>query len=238
MPDPSAHHAYPKFKGIIFDFNGVLLWDAPLHVRAWQEIARRLRGTDLTETEFSEHVHGRPNSYILSYVTGRSLDTKELLDLTQAKESLYREFCLDASGSFILSPGAERLLDFVAAKGIPRTIATSSEKTNVDFFFRHLGLAEWFDLREVVHDDGVIPGKPAPDMYARAAASIGLSPRNCIVVEDAISGLKSAFDAGIGCIIGLGPRAMHPRLLACEGLFMAIEDLDQLPRQLIFPGEQ
>lgn len=74
-----------KYKGIIFDFNGVLLWDAPLHIQAWQAMALRLRSAELNGDEFSSHVHGRTNAHILGYLTGRMLHGKELLDLIQVK---------------------------------------------------------------------------------------------------------------------------------------------------------
>ena len=85
-----------------------------------------------------------------------------------------------------------------AHNNIPRTIATSSEITNVQFFIQHLSLHRWFDVTKIVYDDGVRPGKPAPDMYLAAARNIGIAAGECMVVEDAISGLQAAHAAGIG----------------------------------------
>jgi HAD superfamily hydrolase (TIGR01509 family) len=221
-----------KFKGIIFDFNGVLLYDAHLHVQAWQQSAQALRGSELSDEELSVHIHGRNNSHILHYLTGRSLERSELDELTQAKESLYRRLCLAQGALFTLSPGAEELLGLLAAKNIPRTIATSSERTNLDFFITHLKLDRWFDVQRIVYDDGSFPGKPAPDMYLRAAGNLGLRPQECVVIEDAISGLRSAHAAGIGCIVALRSRSHHGTLEACEGVTIVIETLEQLPMQL------
>ena len=134
---------------------------------------------------------------------------------------------------FVLSPGAEAFLDFISAADIPRTIATSSEKTNLDFFVHHLGLARWFDILQIVYDDGFLAGKPAPDVYAKAARNIHVPPHECIVVEDAISGFKSAHAAGIGYIVGLGPFATHEKLLACESVSTAIESFEQFPREML-----
>lgn len=222
-----------KYKGVIFDFNGVLLWDASLHVRAWQDMAVQLRGAELSDDEIAIHVHGRTNTHILSYLSRRTLPGKELLDIVQIKESMYRDLCLRNPQVFVLSPGAESLLNFLSAKGIPRTIATSSERTNLDFFAHHLGLATWFHLQQIVYDDGLLPGKPAPDMYSRAASNIRLPPNECIVVEDAISGFESAHAANIGHIVGLGPRMTHSKLIACDGVSTVIESLEQFPRELL-----
>jgi len=70
-------------------------------------------------------------------------------------------------------------------------------------------LDRWFDVAKIVYDDGVRPGKPAPDIYLAAAENIGLAPSQCVVVEDAISGIQSAQVAGIGHIVALGRLAAH-----------------------------
>ena len=92
------------------------------------------------------------------------------------------------------------LVKFLKENNIPRTIATMSDKTNVDFYFETFNLAKWFEYDKVVYADGIIPSKPAPDIYEIAAKNLNLAPQECIVVEDAISGINSARDAKIGKI--------------------------------------
>jgi beta-phosphoglucomutase-like phosphatase (HAD superfamily) len=220
-----------RYRGIIFDFNGVLFWDADLQVRSWQVIARDLRGQAMTDDELATHMHGRPNSYVLSYLAGRKLAGQELLSLIQAKESFFRELCVADPSRLLLSPGAQDLLAWLAQGGIPRTIATSSEITNLRFFLQHLRLGQWFDVEKIVFDDGTRPGKPAPDMYLAAARNIGVAPSECVVVEDALSGLAAASAAGIGYIVAIGPPEAHPRLLACDGVAVAITSLQEFPRE-------
>jgi beta-phosphoglucomutase-like phosphatase (HAD superfamily) len=123
-----------KFDGIIFDFNGVLWWDSHLQEQAWMQFSAQIRGTPFAEHELAVHIHGRTNQHTLEYLTGRSLPQAELAQLTQQKESLYRQLCLDAGQDFCLSPGAMELLDYLVSRDIRRTIATASEKTNLDFF--------------------------------------------------------------------------------------------------------
>ena len=135
----------------------------------------------------------------------------------------------------MLSPGATELLGALTRRDIPRTIATSSEKENLDFFVAHLGLADWFDTSKLVYDDGLRPGKPAPDAFLAAARNIGVPPGECIVVEDALAGLEAARAAGIGHIIGIGPSHVHAKLLACDGVATAIVSLSEFPRGLL-PG--
>ncbi len=219
-----------NYKAIIFDFNGVLFFDADLQAQSWQGVAKQLRGTEMTADELDTHMHGRPNSYVLSYLAGRTIAGQELLELIQAKESIYRDLCLQNPDRFVLSPGAHDLLDALTHNHIPRTIATSSEITNLQFFVQHLELHRWFDVSKIIYDNGVRRGKPAPDMYLAASTNIGVAPGECMVVEDAVSGIQAAHAAGIGYIVGLGPPAAHAKLRACPGVSAVIQSLEEFPR--------
>jgi beta-phosphoglucomutase-like phosphatase (HAD superfamily) len=78
-----------------------------------------------------------------------------------------------------------------------------SEWDNVEFYIKEFNLAKWFDLEKIVYSDGNIPGKPAPDIYQIAAKKININPKDCVVVEDALSGINAANSAGIGMIIAI-----------------------------------
>lgn len=195
------------YKGIIFDFNGVLWWDTELQEEVWQDYASGLSGREVSIDELLEHVHGRPNKYALEYFSGKKLSSDEVKKMTEEKESRYRKKSLELEDEFKLSPGAIKLLDYLKENNIPRTIATASEINNITFFFKELDLDKWFDFEKVVYDDGIIRGKPFPDKYLKAAENIGLDPKDCIVIEDSLSGIKAASAANIGLVIGLGNTA-------------------------------
>ena len=222
-----------RYQGIIFDFNGVLFSDSDLQERAWQVMAKRLRGREMTAEEFALHMHGRANAYVLRYLAGRDIGASELADLSEAKESLFRELCLETPNRMVVSEGAADLLEWLRLAGIPRTIATSSGIGNVRFYIEHLQLERWFELARLVYDDGVRPGKPAPDMYLAAARNIGLDPPSCIVVEDAVSGVIAAQAAKIGYIIGIGASPVHASLLMSKGAAVVIATLRDFPRELL-----
>lgn len=219
-----------RFKGIVFDFNGVLWWDTPLQEQAWQEYSARLRGAPLSREELALHTYGRPNRHTLEYLLGQPLSDSQVWQMVQEKEGLYRALCLELGEGFRLSPGAAELLDYLAQRAIPRTIATASEKTNLDFFFQHLDLGRWFSLELVVYDDGLLPGKPAPDIYLQAAARLGLRPTECVVVEDSLSGLQAARAAGAGYLIALNPTQAHLPVAVDE----ILDSLADFPRERLF----
>lgn len=222
-----------KFSAVLFDFNGVLLWDSPIHSLVWKQFATQVRGWPLSDEEVAIHVHGRNNRYTLEYLSGRGLSDREASQLSLQKETLYQRRCLELGDDYRLSPGAVGLLDYLAEHSIPHTIATASVKYNVDFFFQQLGLSRWFDPAKVVYDDGFTRGKPEPDYYLKAAQKLCLEPGDCIVVEDSISGLQSAFAAGVGYIIALDPTREHSRLRLIEGVNEVIGSLEGFPRLVL-----
>ena len=192
-----------KYKGIIFDFNGTLYWDSDLHKQAWREYSKRLRGVEFSDEEMVNHMFGRTNEEIIRYAIGKQ-PSKEMVKIVgDEKEELYRQMSRNNPEKFHLAQGAIEFLDFLKDNNIPRTIATMSDKTNVDFYFESFNLEKWFDISKVVYADGIIPSKPAPDIYQIAANNLNLSPKDCIVVEDALSGIESARSAGIGKIIAI-----------------------------------
>jgi beta-phosphoglucomutase len=223
-----------RYAGLIFDLNGVLWWDGHLQEQAWREFSAAMRGWAFSEEEMAVHVHGRNNGHTLAYLTGRDLGVGELAHLIERKESIYRQLCLHQGSAFRLSPGASELLDYLVAHRIPRTIATASGKDNLGFYVAHLHLDRWFDAGRIVYDDGLRPGKPAPDPYLQAASNLGLPPGRCVVVEDSRSGLQAACAAGIGYVIALGPAHTHDRLAQLEGVDVVVESLQQVPRERLF----
>lgn len=222
-----------RWAGVIFDFNGVLFWDNPLHEEAWRQYSARLRGRPLDDREMIERVHGRVNRDIFAYVLGRVAADDELALLVEEKETIYRRLCLEAGEAFRLSPGAVELLDDLAAGGVPRAIATSSPWVNLSFYLAHLNLGRWFGPAELIYDRGHYPGKPAPDIYLEAAGALRLPPAACVVVEDSLAGIAAARAAGIGRIVALGPAERHGELATRPGVTDVIVDLGQFPRVLL-----
>lgn len=219
-----------KFKGIIFDFNGTLLFDSEKHLEAWREYSKLLRGEAFTDEEMLKYMFGRTNEDIIGYAIGRTPEAELVARLGSEKEALYRQMCLKDRENFHLAPYATEFLDFLCENNIPHTIATMSEKDNVDFYFEELDLAKWFDYDKVVYSNGLIPGKPEPDIYEIAAAKLGLNPIDCIVVEDAISGIESAKNAGIGKIIAIASLESPELYENIPAVNQIITDFSQIDR--------
>lgn len=189
-----------KYKGIIFDFNGTLFWDTDLHNTAWKEFANK-HGKKLTVEELNTQLHGKVNKDILEYLFKKQLDSSLIKLYGEEKEILYRELCSKNKHLLKLAPGAVKFISELNKNDIPIAIATSSDKTNVDFYLKVFKLNKWFPNERIIHHDGKMQGKPAPDIFLRALNRLNLKAEECIVIEDTINGIKSAQNAHIGKII-------------------------------------
>lgn len=215
-----------KYKGIIFDFNGVILWDEEWNREAWKEAGKSCSAATLRKKNILKCGVG-PNSGVFELLMGRKPSEEELKKLIDIKEKRYREIAIKQK-DFRLSPGAETLFDLLKENNISFTIATSSEITNVEFYFKNLPLNNWFSIDKIVYDNGTFAGKPAPDIYLKAAKMIGVNPKEGIVVEDAKSGIASAYAAGIGKTIAINSRVDEYVLKALPGVKRVIERLDEI----------
>lgn len=219
-----------KYSGVIFDFNGTLFWDSKKHLEAWREYSKKLRGTAFTDDEMQKYMFGRTNEDIIKYLIGKQPDRELVLKCQGEKEAVYREMCKNDPESFHLAKGAERFLDFLCENEIPHTIATMSEEVNVKFFIEGFNLDKWFDVDKIVFDDGKIKGKPEPDIYLKAAQNLGLKPEECIVVEDAVSGIEAARRAGTGKIIAIESMETADLYSTIPAVDEIISDFDDFKR--------
>jgi HAD superfamily hydrolase (TIGR01509 family) len=188
-----------SFSGIIFDFNGTLFWDTPLHNQAWDTFIRENNLKKLTDEEKNQKMHGKTNQEILPMLLGRELTPGELQMLTHRKETIYQELCLQQKME--LAPGAIPFFDFLKERGIAFTIATSSGIGNLRFYFEHFRLSRWFEFDQVVYSDGTLKSKPDPQIFEAAIAKIHKNPNEVVIFEDSFAGILAAQSANPGKII-------------------------------------
>lgn len=187
-----------KYKAIIFDFNGTLLWDTPLHNQAWDSFLEK-HGFNLTDEEKNEVIHGKQNQQIFKDLFRKDLPPAEIEKYTLEKELIYQDLCL--AKQLALGPGVVELLDHLQEHKVPFTIATSSGIENVSFFFEHYDLDRWFSLESIVYNNGKIASKPSPEIFEIAMKKLGCAPHEVIVFEDSQTGILAAEAAHAGKII-------------------------------------
>lgn len=187
-----------RIKGVVFDFNGTLLWDTRLHNEAWDRFLRK-HDIELTDKQKNDVIHGKNNSSILTALFKRSLNEGELNQYIHEKESMYFELCFRKGIDY--APGAERFIDFLKAGHIPYAIATASVKENVDFYFDHLRLGSLIDRNNIIYDNHKIKSKPDPEIFSIAINRLGLRSEEVVIFEDSMAGIHAAQNAKAGRII-------------------------------------
>lgn len=175
----------------IFDWDGVVIDSSALHERSWELLAEETRRI-LPEGHFLLGF-GKKNQLIIPTILNWTHDEAEIEALSIRKEELYRELVKE-QGVTIL-PGARELLAALKGAGIPRAVGSSTPRVNLDAIFETTGLGDYFDA--VVSANDVIHGKPAPDVFLKAASFLGVEPAKCVVFEDALFGIEAAQRAGM-----------------------------------------
>ncbi len=192
-------------RGIIFDFNGTLCQDSHIHTMVFRSFFRQ-RGMDDSQNDefFVRNIFGKTNEQIYREQFNPTPTDEELATFDEEKERLYREACLSLGKDFRLTKGAEEMLNYVKENHIPFCLATGSPRINVEFFEQVLGLDRWFSLSQnILYTDGSFPGKPDPAIYRLSAKKIGLAPSECLVFEDAHSGILAATGAGVKHVVAI-----------------------------------
>ncbi|HEY9669408.1 MAG TPA: beta-phosphoglucomutase [Coleofasciculaceae cyanobacterium] len=205
----------PDIQGVIFDLDGVLTETAEYHYRGWQQLADQ-EGIPF-DRQANEAMRGLSRRDSLLQMLGEQQRTEEQIqEMMERKNRYYLESIKDISAADLL-PGAVELLDELRAAGIK--IAIGSASKNAKEVIDRLGIADKVD--SISDGYSVARSKPAPDLFLHAAEQLGLAPANCVVVEDAGSGVEAALAAGMWAV-GLGPvervGAAHVVLPSLEGV--------------------
>lgn len=152
-----------------------------------------------SDREKQEYIHGRNGRDTFEYIFKRSITDDEIEELTEEKEIIYRQKCLNNIMEF--APGAISFIEYLIENEIEMAIATASGKKNVDFFIEHFDLLRYFREDHIIYNDGKARGKPFPDLFNSAIRVLGIAKEQITVFEDSTSGIDAANNAGVGNII-------------------------------------
>ena len=210
-------------QAVIFDMDGVLVDSYWPHLRSWQESCQK-RGLYI-DKDIYDRLFGRPFSAFAREIAGDRLSPAELQEWYEEKEALYRVY---AEEDFPENEGAAGLVEHLWTEGFRLAIGSSGPRENVECIVRKLPSGHRFHT--TVNGDEVKNGKPAPDVFLRAAEKLGVRPENCVVVEDSLPGLEAARAAGMKSV-GITGTATREDLQANST--MVIESLRELSAQVV-----
>ncbi|MHA7262376.1 HAD family hydrolase [Arthrobacter sp. TMN-37] len=239
MKSPSS---WADASAVLFDLDGVLTPTAEVHETAWRELfegylADRPDRRPYGGSDYFDHIDGKPRfDGVRDFLASRNIllpegppDDDAANDTVQGlgnrKNRLFNEIV--ASRGVLPFPGSLRFLRAAQLRGLKLAVVSSSRNAHV--VLRAAGLEGYFP---VVVDGAVaaaagLSGKPDPATYQYAATLLGLPPESCIVVEDAVSGVRAGSAGRFHSVIGVERGAGRQNLFDA-GATLVVDDLDQL----------
>ncbi len=236
-------------RALLFDLDGVLTPTADVHMRAWSRLftpyLEQHGVAPYTEQDYFDSIDGKPRyDGVRSLLESRGIDLPEgspddgpdqdtVCGLGNRKNA---EFTAELAEHGVEPyPGSLRFL--VAATDAGMSVAVVSSSANAVQVLRTAGIFERFPVivdGVVAREDG-LPGKPAPDTYLDAASRFGLTAAECVVVEDATSGVAAGRNGAFGLVIGVDRGAGADDLRA-NGADVVVTDLAELVPDLPRPA--
>ncbi|WP_033576344.1 sugar phosphatase [Dickeya chrysanthemi] len=200
-------------KGFLFDLDGTLVDSLPAVERAWSNWAK---DHDIAPQTVLDFIHGKQAiTSLRHFLAGASEETiqREFVELEQVEAT-------DTTGIEAM-PGAQALLARLDELDIPWAIVTSGTVPIAHARHRAAGLPA---PHEFITAEQVARGKPNPDAYLLGAQRLGLSPEECVVVEDAPAGVLSGLAAGCK-VIAVNAPADTPHLNEVAAVLHSLEQL-------------
>jgi len=191
---------------VIWDMDGVIADTAPYHLKAWQEVFSK-RGVRFSEEDFRESF-GLRNDTIIRNVLGEAVSQDEINAVASGKEENFRR---RISKDLKPLPGVIKLVKSLTEGGFRMALASSAPVENIQLLTEGLGIDKFFQC--IIAEKDVTEGKPSPQGFLLAAQKLGVNPRNCIVIEDAVAGVAAAKRAGMHC---LAVTNTHPKASLTE----------------------
>lgn len=188
-------------KGYIFDLDGVIVDTAKYHYNAWRKLANTL-GFDISE-EQNENLKGVSRTESLEYILtlgNLHFSEDEKTKMAILKNSWYVDSISNMNESELL-PGSAELIKEIKLLGLKVSLGSASK--NALRILEATGLIEYFDA--IIDGTKTTESKPHPQVFLMGAEALNLDPKECIVFEDSLNGVKAAKKGGF-VSIGVGDK--------------------------------
>ena len=182
-----------EVKAVIWDMDGVIADTAQYHLKGWQMVFQK-RGANYTEEDFRRNT-GKRSDTIVREVLGEKIAQGEIIAIIREKDENFRQLMGQNIRPF---PGVLKLITSLKEHKFKIAIASSAPMDNIQLITQSLKIHNRFDA--IISGWEVTKGKPDPQTFLLAAEKLGVEAEDCIVIEDAISGVTASRRAGMRCI--------------------------------------
>jgi HAD superfamily hydrolase (TIGR01509 family) len=181
----------PFQRAVLWDMDGVLADTSQLHFQTWESVLVE-QGIPFDRQKF-HLIYGLKNRDLLPFLVNKPLDPAWIDWISDQKEQAFRH----ALPGLEPLPGVRAWLERFHALGWKQAVASSAPPENVEELVNVLAIRDFFDA---LVTPGDLPGKPDPAVFLKAAKQVGVSSKDCIVIEDSIPGIQAAKSACMHCI--------------------------------------
>jgi len=207
------------FQAIIFDMDGVLIDSEPLFLDAVNSLVLQAGKDPITNTENQKHLLGTT----VEETWRRVIKMRDLPLTVEECVSQYDPIVRQVLEDHLVpQPGVRDLIHSLKERGLPKAVASSALRSWVELKLDTIGLRDEFDT--YFGGDDVTSGKPAPDIYLKAAKAIGVHPKECIAIEDSPFGIAAAKSAGMYTIAVLTESTRGLDLSEADVILETLED--------------
>jgi len=181
-------------KGVLFDMDGVLVDSEAFICKAAIMMFEEL-GINASSDDFLPYVGMGENKYL----GGVAQKYGVKIDIEKVKERTYKIYEKIVKGHLYPLPGAHEFIVKCRNNGLRLALATSADRIKMEVNLNEIGLSKK-TFNSIITGLDIEKKKPSPEIYLKAAGSLGLKAADCLVVEDAVSGIKAGKDAGCRCL--------------------------------------
>jgi DNA helicase-2/ATP-dependent DNA helicase PcrA len=209
-------------KAVIFDLDGTLIDTEKYYIPCWMEAIKSFGYEIKREQAYNLRSLGRP--FAPAYFKELFGEDFPYEDVRNERKRLIRETVKEHGVE--VKPGVSEILDFLHKKEITVAIATASELERTTWLLKEANIFDRFD--NIVSAHMVEQGKPAPDVYLYACRELEFEPEECLAVEDAPNGVRSA--AAAGCKVVMVPDLTEPDEEINRLLYAKVEVISEIQR--------
>ncbi|MSU20490.1 MAG: HAD family phosphatase [Pedosphaera sp.] len=208
------------FQAVIFDMDGVIVDSEPAHERAFREIFHEIGYGETHGMDFAEY-YGRSDRALWLDFIEKHRPIHSLDELAQWKQRRFLEMIKQDQPIFESLPELVEKL----SRRYKLAVASGSFHPVIDEVLAIKNLRQFFPV--VVSAQDVVHGKPAPDIFLRAAELLQIRPNACCVIEDSAAGVEAALAAGMK-VIAITNTLVADRLSRATHVVASYEEIERL----------